>query len=626
MEQIEIPKKAMLVDIQYVRRDKRKDLPDCLYTIYKDVDTGEKFVNMVENPLIPIYVEKEEYRDHSYCTEFAEKSRLKQKTVRYADVPYEVAKIMGKAGKDLMKNIRETGNYSRMMDVNLYPYVYGQDYDIRAIYRFYWLKKMAGKNVMRLSKSFLDIETDILSSPGMPNPKRDPIDLVSVADMEHKIVHSFMLVGREYHDVSEALEEKLPIKKEERKRLYAMRLEKEKEFMANPEKAYRRAHKLFDKEYPGWDYQVHFYTDEAEMLVHLFQCIHKISPDFCAIWNISFDIPYIIERLKTLGLNPEDVICDPEFINKVCIFHRDTHNFDVKNKSDQFEVSSKTIWICQMENFAAIRKGGDELRNYTLDYISKSVCRRSGKYVFLDKVKSFRTLGYESPIDYWIYNVKDVLSQVGIEEVTRDIDSLYRNSYMNMTPYENVYMKTVTLRNVQYMSYDKQGLVPGANVNRIYVKHDMEAHPEKYLKKNKKPGIEGALVGNTALINKFGQSLYGKKTNFIFNYSIDMDMKAFYPSTQMGMNMSKSTLIFKFYLDCNNYNVRGGKIPFHGFTDVEMVEDNTPSFVGDIAAEVIDNFQCGNILSTGRKFLNLPSVSELVAEIEKSQEKEVNVA
>lgn len=626
MDMMTIPKNAMLVDIQYVRKNKAKGLPDCLYTIYKDTDTGEKFVYAVENPSIPIYVEKEEFRNHSYCTEFAEKSKLTQKTVRYADVPYEVAKIMGKAGKDLMDNIRETGNYSRMMDVNLYPYVYGQDYDIRAIYRFYWLKKMAGKNMMKLSKSFLDIETDILSSPGMPNPRRDPIDLVSIANMENKIVHSFMLVGREYKDVDDALEEKLPIKKEERKRLYKMRHDKEKEFMEHPEVAYEKAHATFDKEYPGYDYQIHFYTDEAKMLVHLFQCIHKISPDFIAIWNISFDVPYILERLKVLGLNPADVICDPEFINKVCVFRKDTHNFDVKNKSDQFELSSKTIWICQMENFAATRKGGDELRNYSLDYISKSVCKRSGKYVYLDKVKSFRTLGYESPMDYWLYNVKDVLSQVGIEEVTRDIDSLYRNSYMNMTPYENVFMKTVTLRNVQYLSYDKQGLVPGANINRIYVKHDMEAHPEKYSKKNKKPGIEGALVGNTALINKFGQPLYGKPTNFIFNYSIDMDMKAFYPSTQMGMNMSKSTLIFKFYLDCNNYNVRGGKIPFHGFTDVELVEDNTPSFVGDIAAEVIDDFQCGNILSTGRKFLNLPSVSELVAEIEKYRNGEVNIA
>lgn len=619
MNQMIIPENAMLVDIQYVRKNRKTGQEDCLYTIYKDVDTGEKFVYAMESPKIPIYVEKEEYRDHVHCTEYADKTRLTMKTVKYADTPYEVAKIMGDAGKRLIQNIQETKNYSRLMDVNLYPYVYGQDYDVRALYRFFWLKKMNGKASMRLSKSFLDIETDILSSPGMPRPKKDPIDLVSIADMEHKIVHTFMLVGREFKDVSDAEEALLPIKREERKKLYEERHRQEEKFMADPTVAYNLAHEKFDEEYPGWNYQTYFYTDEAEMLIQLFQCIHKISPDFLAIWNISFDVPYIIERLQALGLDPAEVMCDPEFLNKVCIFHRDTHNFDIKNKSDHFEVSSKTVWICQMENFAATRKGGDELRQYSLDYISKNVCKKSGKYVYLGKAPSLRTLGYVDLITYWLYNVKDVLSQVGIEEVTHDIDSLYRRSYMNMTPYENVFMNTMVLRNVQYLSYDKQGLVPGANVNRIYVKHDMEAHPEKYQKKGKKPGIEGALVGNTRLINKFGQPLYGKKTNFIFNYSIDMDMKAFYPSTQMGNNMSKSTLIFKFYLDCNKYDVRGGEIPFHGFTDVELVEDNTPSFVGDISAEVIDNFQCGNILSTGRKFLNLPSISDLVSQIKKEE-------
>lgn len=620
MDQLTIPKNAMLLDIQYVRQNRKTGQEDCLYTIYKNIDTGEKFVYAMEKPKIPIYVEKEEFRDHSYCTEYADKKRLVAKTVRYSDTPYEVAKLMGESGKRLIQNIKETGNYNHLMDVNLWPYAYGQDYDIRALYRFFWLKKMNGRSPMKISKGFLDIETDTLSSPGMPRPRKDPIDLVSIADAEHKIMHTFMLVGREFKDVSDAEEALLPIKRDKRKKLYDQRHEQEEALMADPSVAYERAHEAFDAEYPGWEYQLYFYTDEAEMLVHLFQCIRKISPDFLMVWNISFDVPYMMERLRVLGLDPAEVMCDPEFLNKVCVFHRDTHNFDIKNKSDKFDVSSKTVWVDQMENFAAIRKGRDELRQYSLDYIAKTVCGNSGKYVYFGKAPSLRTLGYVDLITYYLYNVKDVLLQVGIEDIVHDIDNLYRNTYTNMTPYESAYMQTVVLRNVQYLSYDKQGLVPGANVNRIYVKHDMEAHPEKYAKKNKsEPGIEGALVGNTRIINKFGQPLYGKRTNFIFNYSIDMDMKAFYPSTQMWGNMSKSTLIFKLYLDCNNYDVRGGKIPFHGFTDVEMVEDNTPSFVGDISAEIIDNFQCGNILSTGRKFMNLPSLSDLVSQLKKEE-------
>lgn len=609
--------KSMLVDIQYVQKDRANNLEDCLYTIWKDIETGEKHVEKFEKPKVPIFIEKEEARNHTYSTEYARKEDLDMKVVEYQNIPFEIAKVMGDEGKRFIKGIQETRNYKELRQLNLYPYVYGQDYDVRALYRYSWLKNMNGKSPMKLRKGFLDIETDILSSPGMPRPTKDPIDLVTIADGENKECHTFILVGRPYEELSDREYARLVVSKEERKRLWEERRKQEEKLVANPDIIKEAAKREFDEKYPGFKYNVYFYTDEAKLIVHLFQCIHKISPDFLMIWNISFDIPYIIERCKVLGLNPADVICDAEFMNKVCKFHKDTHNFEIKNKSDHFEVSSKTVYVDQMENYAAIRKGRDELRQYRLDYIARKECEGEGKYIYEGKTASLRFLGYIDLLTYILYNIKDTLLQYGIEEVVLDIDNLYRNAYANITPYEYCYMQTVVLRNVQYKYYDQQGLVPGANTNKILIKIDMEQHPEKYAKRLKKPGIEGALVGNTRLINKFGQRLYGKRTNFIFIYSIDMDMKAFYPSTIMALNISKSTLIFKVVVDCDKYDVRGGKIPFHGFTDVELVEDNPVSFSGDISAEIFDNFQCGNILSTGRKFMNLPSISELVTEIEK---------
>lgn len=607
--------KSMLVDIQYVSKDRTRELDDCLYTVWKDIDSGKKYVEKFEKPQVPIFIEKEEARTHTYPTEYARREDLDMKMVEYQNIPFEIAKVMGPAGAKFIKGIQETRNYKELRQLNFYPYVYGQDYDIRALYRYSWLKQMDGKSPMKIRKGYLDIETDILSSPGMPRAKKDPIDVVTITDGENKETHTFTLVGRPYEELSDREYERLVVTKEERKELWERRKKLEEYLVQHPEVIIEAAHKEFDATYPEFDYNVYFYTDEAKMLVHLFQCIHTISPDFLMIWNIGFDIPYILERCKVLGLNPADVICDPEFKNRVCKFHKDTHNFDIKNKSDHVEVSSKTVYIDQMENYAAIRKGGDELRSYRLDYVAKKELNGEGKYIYEGKTTSLRFLGYVDLLTYILYNIKDTLLQHGIEEVVMDIDNLYRNAYANITPYEYCYMQTVVLRNVQYKYYDAQGLVPGANVNKIAVKIDMEQHPEKYAKNAKKPGIEGALVGNTKLINKFGQKLYGKPTNFIFYYSIDMDMKAFYPSTIMALNISKSTLIFKVVVDAANYDVRGGEIPFHGFTDVEMVEGNPVSFAGDISAEIFDNLQCGNILSTGRKFMNLPSLSELVDEI-----------
>jgi hypothetical protein len=91
-------------------------------------------------------------------------------------------------------------------------------------------------------------------------------------------------------------------------------------------------------------------------------------------------------------------------------------------------------------------------------------------------------------------------------------------------------------------------------------------------------------------------------------------MTAFYPSTIFAMNIDPSTLIFKMYLNPNQYDVRGGEIPYHGITDVQMVKENNDSFADDVGKEVMDNFQTGNILSTGHKWMNLPSVNDVFNE------------
>ena len=106
--------------------------------------------------------------------------------------------------------------------------------------------------------------------------------------------------------------------------------------------------------------------------------------------------------------------------------------------------------------------------------------------------------------------------------------------------------------------------------------------------------FEGALVGDPTLINDFGVAIYGDPTNYLFVYSIDMDMKAFYPNTIHVLNIDVSTLIYKCILDASQYDVRGGKIPYRGITDIQLNKNNSDSFQGDIANEVFDNFQTKN--------------------------------
>lgn len=611
---------SMLLDVQYVRANRKEGKPDCLYTIYKDLKTGKKHVITIESPKMPIYFEKEECINHKYPVDYRELADCTEHVCKYSEIPFEIAKHMGKPGEDYLRNIFETKNYRDIRMLNTYPYVFGHDYDIRTFYRFSWKNSVSKNIVPQFKKGFLDIEVDSFDVPGFPTVDKNPIDLVTVIDGKEKQVYTFALVNRPYTpcndgrkymaDISDKLKEKYDKEEIERKAAYEERHRQEKALMDDVEGLKKELHDLFDASYPGFEYNFYFYNnDEAKMLVHLFQLIHMISPDFLMIWNISFDIPYIIERMKVLGLDYTSIICDEEFTNKVCYFKKDKRNFDIKNKSDHFEVSSKTVYVDQMENYGAIRKGRDELRSYSLNYIGKKEVE--DEKLDYSEEGSIKTIGYTNYRKYFIYNIKDVLLQYGIEEVTEDIDNLYNNSYNNLTAYEDCYKQTVVLRNVQYRIYHDLGLIPGANINQILLQKDMAENPAKYLKKNKTPEYEGALVGNTKIISPFGKKMYGKRTNYMFAFSIDMDMTAFYPSTIWVLNIAPSTMIFKATILASNYDVRGGTIPFHGFTDVQLVEENLDSFQGDISAEIFDNLQTGNILSTGHKFMNLPTVTEL---------------
>jgi len=229
-------------------------------------------------------------------------------------------------------------------------------------------------------------------------------------------------------------------------------------------------------------------------------------------------------------------------------------------------------------------------------------------------------------VNYWkyvIYNIKDVLLQMGIERATDDISTLYVTSYENLTSYKDVFKQTVVLRNVQYKSFLSKGLVPGANINQLDIFSNKNKNTFDDGEKEDDDGVnfEGALVGNPLLINKFGSEIYGKKTNYLFDFSIDMDMSAFYPNTIHVLNIDASTLIFKAIVDPRQYDVRGGKIPFRGITDVQLVKENDDSFKDDIGGEIFDNFHSKNYLSLGYKFLNLPSAEEMQKILENEVDK-----
>ena len=150
-------------------------------------------------------------------------------------------------------------------------------------------------------------------------------------------------------------------------------------------------------------------------------------------------------------------------------------------------------------------------------------------------------------------------------------------------------------------------MVPGENPNIFFNKNN----------DSDSVGFEGALVGDPSLNDYIGAKLYNQVTNNIFRFCIDMDMARFYPSCIAANNIEGSTLIFKAIVNATLFENRGGKCRYHGITDHQINPNNSDTFIGDIAKEIFDNFQTRNYVSTGHKWLNLPSTVDVFRELQK---------
>ena len=150
----EIPNQSnsMLIDIQYIRPNRRENQQDLLYIIWKNLDTGEKFLRVVPEPKMDIYFSKPECRDFVHNKNYEFIDRLDRVSVKYKDILYAIADDMGPSGRDMIKNAYETRNFQELKKLNLYPYVFASDFDIRAWHRIKWIEKFNNSRIKTLDK------------------------------------------------------------------------------------------------------------------------------------------------------------------------------------------------------------------------------------------------------------------------------------------------------------------------------------------------------------------------------------------------------------------------------------------------------------------------------------------
>ena len=107
---------SMLLDIQYVKANKKNNTPDYLYVIWKDLDTNKKHLQVIPEPMMDIYFEKPEARNHKYNKNYARLEDVDKKTVKYKDIIYAIVDDMGDIGRQKLQNCFNSGNYSALKE------------------------------------------------------------------------------------------------------------------------------------------------------------------------------------------------------------------------------------------------------------------------------------------------------------------------------------------------------------------------------------------------------------------------------------------------------------------------------------------------------------------------------
>lgn len=590
--------------------DNPRGEPDTLMILYKDIDTGEKFVKNIENPEIVVYVVKEQYRgksplenplnvDGTYSHDFFDIEQVDAITVRYRQRRYAVAKILGIKPDEVDSN----------------RYVAGTDIDIRRWYFVEFLHEYRNDKIKTLNIGYFDIEADTLGykqSELGANYGKFPITCITYICDSKKQAFVFIMKNDQYGRMNEIL--------------------------ANPKKLQQEMNEMFDEKYGKFEYNLLFFDHEIDMIATFWQLVKVLEDDFALAWNAPFDIGNLTYRPIELGYDPRSLICDKRFAKQVIEFEEDRKTFVVHKKNHKIIYALPCILEDQMRIYAGVRSGRSKLPSTSLDNIAKAE-EVGAKLTYEGDINQFLRRDFWN---YILYNVNDVFQQVAINRKVLDTDDIYSRMLESASLSSEVFSSVARWQ--QYIKLDveeNRGKVFCNNKNKHIVptkeiielgfdsdatdvddddedeEETMEdlqsiidsiADQQTLIDKvtGKKKKFSGAIVLDTRRTRYTGYKINGRESNYVHENVIDQDITAEYPTSISISNESNDTFIGKVYVD----NPDEINLPFYAQYDF-LDRQDAADYKMNKAALMMETALQGDYMLAGEISLNLPGIAEL---------------
>ena len=396
---------------------------------------GETYLKIIEDPEQPVYVTKPPLRLNTVKKELEDKKNLDMYRTKVSQIPETLWNAVNNPGR------WRNPPFVQPKKMLSNPYIYGADIDYGVILKEAYNRANGGRKPLDYNVGFLDIETDVNGS--------EQIILITFMNGDGR---TFVGILKEFfldHTVDEVY--KMWEKKVEpsfRSKLSKKGLE-----------AYTKS--------GGIKIECKILPNEAELIRWTFSNIHACRPDFVGVWNIDFDVPYILQRCEFRQLDPKQIFCSPEvpYKYRICKYKPDPGKKDghLVDRWPWLHLTAFERWIDMMMLYGRLRKAKPREPSYKLDAIGGKEIG-AGKLEF-GNGESHSTMQRFHQVEYTVYNIVDVLIMYVMEKKNNDV----RNMMMliGVSTLDCFAHQSIQLKNHFYQYLDKLGCVPASIGERI---------------------------------------------------------------------------------------------------------------------------------------------------------------
>jgi hypothetical protein len=479
---------------------------------------------MRENLKRPVYVTREEYRNHQEKKEFEEKGKCQELWTTDAQMAKTLQMGLGARFPDPKKNLRR---------VCTSPYVYWADLPITSWIKQKYLKRWPN-NISPNRLCVYDVETNEMDGT------KEPWIVSFILDDE---IHFFG--AKNYMDRIGKNAEEVILKK-------AQELLSKIEFDEKDKKTGEKVTKTKDI-ISGYKIFTYTCATAGQCIVRMFEEIHQRLPDLLVAWNHQFDISRMLETLQKEGIDPLGVFNHPDVPEKYrrLWFKEDQANKKTESKSltkapsQQWHVlycTASFYCVDAMVLFRSLRVHEGQRPSYKLSAILYTELGLHKLDIpglpYEDNLQWHIKAQRDYPAEYAVYNMMDNLLIVLLDKKTNDLSSaisiLAGFSMYDIFP---SLPKRICVAFTYYL-YDK-GYVIGSVGSAMRNDYDEEVI-----------GTDGWIVTLTACMNaENGLNNILEEIDEYYSafrgQTADADLTQAYPSATNMMNQSRETTLIE---------------------------------------------------------------------------------